>query len=960
MRMPGKVGITSQPHASDVVPPTVSALHASAGVEPSLSPSSSASLDRVAQVCLQQQKPEGERAPREASPAAAPMLSTSRVSQATQEEIIRGMERNRREEAAQSKKRDLFTRRTRPPTFGPPPSPPSAPSAIPHSSHQDGGGEEVSVVAEESGSTQWAHNNNTDLYSFLRTAHRMHTWEEGIDAFCRVARDTLPPQLLDLLRSSTIPPGARDKEEEERKSFSMMQVVAPLRPPQRRRQPASGLPHYTPKHLHLVLTLCADARKWDAVTAIGIYFARAHPSLLVRATELLVDNRFLPQRTPLSPTLVVKKGCGSPWQVEVLQWLASTALPPPEIPVDVFNVVLARCEATRDAAGALYILRSMGPNPLSDLTWDSIRLQAAPDGEHKENGSGKPPTADAWDGGPSVIPVTPFSWPLTPVVAPNVVSYATFIAVLEQCGMSRAASHVVGLLPLRERQEITASYAALIYLWQLLRGSRKSIVMWKYVLQKCGVVLHSAVSRRWVPSKNCMGIVNGSTDEIPSGCIIAAIPTHICSCPTLLASPLRHLCPEIPDYVVENGEADRPQLLCLECSAASNKAILHLAWLSQRTTSEGAYIRFVLSENLYDRHGWKESLSPALVAQIDPKIEVLDKMKDKILHDISARFGSVGSHKLSFECLQNANSLCESRCVEVPEPSRLDLFGGPVFVPFLDLINHDDLLDNVEVSVVPSPFLKKECVVGSPFSPEIPKSSLDINGTPFYVVIRAANSIAPDEELAYPYVRPDDPKLYFNPVYWISRFRFVPPAVASAQGMLIMAGVPRVRPKLGGVDLYAFPVSLIGAKVVMERWKYFKMGEQLMKMCQSSPGIRQRQSIPPPGTPEEQLSRTSALRDNRKPKSRMRFFIIPLRAPDAQRKRFPGDLDTSTASRECYKPRPRMGTPEDQPQPGDALRLALSLPWRLLRGVAKGFPHPREGLGRGQHPGIRGPLRKDA
>eukprot|EP00796_Vickermania_ingenoplastis_P001614 gene1614-984_t len=472
MRMPGKVGITSQPHASDVVPPTVSALHASAGVEPSLSPSSSASLDRVAQVCLQQQKPEGggARAPRFAGgdppkgrgaeptpgrrlPAAAPMLSTSRVSQATQEEIIRGMERNRREEAAQSKKRDLFTRRTRPPTFGPPPSPPSAPSAIPHSSHQDGGGEEVSVVAEESGSTQWAHNNNTDLYSFLRTAHRMHTWEEGIDAFCRVARDTLPPQLLDLLRSSTIPPGARDKEEEERKSFSMMQV-----------------------HLHLVLTLCADARKWDAVTAIGIYFARAHPSLLVRATELLVDNRFLPQRTPLSPTLVVKKGCGSPWQVEVLQWLASTALPPPEIPVDVFNVVLARCEATRDAAGALYILRSMGPNPLSDLTWDSIRLQAAPDGEHKENGSGKPPTADAWDGGPSVIPVTPFSWPLTPVVAPNVVSYATFIAVLEQCGMSRAASHVVGLLPLRERQEITASYAALIYLWsqQVLSKNRRS------------------------------------------------------------------------------------------------------------------------------------------------------------------------------------------------------------------------------------------------------------------------------------------------------------------------------------------------------------------------------------------------------------------------------------------------------------------------------------------------------
>eukprot|EP00796_Vickermania_ingenoplastis_P001613 gene1613-983_t len=481
----------------------------------------------------------------------------------------------------------------------------------------------------------------------------------------------------------------------------------------------------------------------------------------------------------------------------------------------------------------------------------------------------------------------------------------------------------------------------------LLRGSRKSIVMWKYVLQKCGVVLHSAVSRRWVPSKNCMGIVNGSTDEIPSGCIIAAIPTHICSCPTLLASsPLRHLCPEIPDYVVENGEADRPQLLCLECSAASNKAILHLAWLSQRTTSEGAYIRFVLSENLYDRHGWKESLSPALVAQIDPKIEVLDKMKDKILHDISARFGSVGSHKLSFECLQNANSLCESRCVEVPEPSRLDLFGGPVFVPGIGC--------SFSVS-------EKECVVGSPFSPEIPKSSLDINGTPFYVVIRAANSIAPDEELAYPYVRPDDPKLYFNPVYWISRFRFVPPAVASAQGMLIMAGVPRVRPKLGGVDLYAFPVSLIGAKVVMERWKYFKMGEQLMKMCQSSQEFASG-SPPPPGTPEEQLSRTSALRDNRKPKSRMRFFTT--RAPqgfpspsdantteDAQRKRFPGDLDTSTASRECYKPRPRMGTPEDQPQPGDA-RLARHPGGcgRLGRGSTRHSRAPRKMHKNGEMP----------
>lgn len=49
--------------------------------------------------------------------------------------------------------------------------------------------------------------------------------------------------------------------------------------------------------------------------------------------------------------------------------------------------------------------------------------------------------------------------------SPNVVSYAVLIATLEEAGRNDLARRVLSLLPPLERDEITASYAALIYVW---------------------------------------------------------------------------------------------------------------------------------------------------------------------------------------------------------------------------------------------------------------------------------------------------------------------------------------------------------------------------------------------------------------------------------------------------------------------------------------------------------------
>ncbi|EPY23842.1 hypothetical protein STCU_07428 [Strigomonas culicis] len=49
--------------------------------------------------------------------------------------------------------------------------------------------------------------------------------------------------------------------------------------------------------------------------------------------------------------------------------------------------------------------------------------------------------------------------------SPDVVSYATLIATLEQAGKDKIASEVLNRLPPLEKEEITASYAALIHVW---------------------------------------------------------------------------------------------------------------------------------------------------------------------------------------------------------------------------------------------------------------------------------------------------------------------------------------------------------------------------------------------------------------------------------------------------------------------------------------------------------------
>lgn len=293
----------------------------------------------------------------------------------TQEEVLLGMQRELREEKERGVK-DLFL---------------------------------SARLRRQSEGAQAVHN-HMDLASFLQASQRLQQWEEGLDAFCHAVE--IPASLSTLVRGGSAAPT----------STNVVQKAAP-----------------SPQVLRLVLDMCAQAERYEAVKALGVYCGRRFPFILLQSVQLLVKHY-----------TQVKGGSNSEaakeprWQVELLDYLRLSGIPPSEISVDVFNAILSGCEGTRDYKGALYILQSMGPNPLSA----PFRVEAEEDGSVTSEDEFPPPA----------------SWTASPV-SPNVVSYATLIAALEQSGRAKAASRVVSLLPQVEKKEITASYAALIYLW---------------------------------------------------------------------------------------------------------------------------------------------------------------------------------------------------------------------------------------------------------------------------------------------------------------------------------------------------------------------------------------------------------------------------------------------------------------------------------------------------------------
>lgn len=152
--------------------------------------------------------------------------------------------------------------------------------------------------------------------------------------------------------------------------------------------------------------------------------------------------------------------------------------------------------------------------------------------------------------------------------------------------------------------------------------------------------------------------------------------------------------------------------------------------------------------------------------------ELTTRVLEAVAHDMSSSNLSVG-----MDALQRAHYLCSSRAVVFPDCE--EVLGGAALVPFVDLINHDDGPDNVSISLLTAATTQKllrrkaSCGDDDVIQPDRLHSKC-----PFFVVVQARDDIAAGEELVYSYIdRESDDALYRQPLFWATRFGFIPPSV---------------------------------------------------------------------------------------------------------------------------------------------------------------------------------------
>lgn len=441
----------------------------------------------------------------------------------SQEDIIRGLEREARE-AKESKYWFMASRERREAEEKENSSQRSASS----------GPTAATATLYSSSSPAFSSGGASDLASFLHTAIRLESWDEGIEAVCRAASSSssslpfpLPPSLEKLLGRPAELQTTQDENDPAPSESGLPSAPLPPLPLSSSSSSSTALSSTkqertsVPETLLLqLLTLCEGAGRLLAVKAVGQYYGWRYPLILTRMVEILLKHTYLPPTYPNFSNLLSHSSSSEvedekkkteenavperldhrtslergkkkmSWIEAVLDTLARSSIPPSSFSVEVFNHILSVCEARKDCYGALYVIQSMGSNPLQALPTatialppdfrSTIRSKKSPpsvEAKGKENADLSAPVAPLFSSSPPPrqkdIPST-FSWS-SPPVSPNVVSYASLIAVLEQAGENQFASYIVSLLPSQEKNEITASYAALIYLWsqQVLTKSRK-------------------------------------------------------------------------------------------------------------------------------------------------------------------------------------------------------------------------------------------------------------------------------------------------------------------------------------------------------------------------------------------------------------------------------------------------------------------------------------------------------
>ncbi|RNF17067.1 hypothetical protein TcG_05907 [Trypanosoma cruzi] len=271
--------------------------------------------------------------------------------------------------------------------------------------------------------------NSHDLLTYLHTAKRMRAWEDALRSFAEVTKMLLINQT----------------EEGDGVSLTL-------------REGAEGAEGVTASvsHLALLLDTCAAAKQWHLVEQIGEIFRSQSRQTLIDAVAVLANTK----------KETIGEGLYG-WE-RALHFL-QTRIPPEEQPVEAYNACIAACETALEWEGALAIVRSMGPNPLQKLDSKvfsgTTGIGVASAGSTVEGVSSSLGTEAREE---SVLATFP-------PPAPDVVTYATLISVLEQSGKDALASEVLQRLPPVEKEEITASYAALIHVWseQKYRNHRR-------------------------------------------------------------------------------------------------------------------------------------------------------------------------------------------------------------------------------------------------------------------------------------------------------------------------------------------------------------------------------------------------------------------------------------------------------------------------------------------------------
>ncbi|EKF26021.1 hypothetical protein MOQ_010300 [Trypanosoma cruzi marinkellei] len=286
--------------------------------------------------------------------------------------------------------------------------------------------------------------------------------------------------------------------------------------------------------------------------------------------------------------------------------------------------------------------------------------------------------------------------------------------------------------------------------------------MWRHLLGRLGVAVHPALQREVSRAKDVYGIFcDANSVGLDEGELLCFVPFFHCIAANIAAaSPWGPtLMGGVSSYTVavDGVHVEYPKL------SAVTTVFCALVLLLEEC-SLNSYLQWISIEQEIDADTQRKLGSSA-----HAKIKIIKSINKSIIGVLCEDMSKLGWN-IPVEVMSLAHGICSSRCVDVPRSK--EVFGGPAFVPFVDLINHDDDEPNVAVYVDTMQSLRTLLLRSKTF-PQVFEEGISVDHCPFYVIARAAKNISASEELHYRYIDPHD-ALASDPLFWASRFHFCP------------------------------------------------------------------------------------------------------------------------------------------------------------------------------------------